>query len=348
MATIDVYKDWLGIPEGPRPPDHYQLLRLVQFEDDVEKIRKNYKKLNAHVRKYATGKYSVESQHLLNEIAKAMLCLTDEEAKQEYDRGMGRVIDDHDESGRRPMTSYLQDEGVITSEQAKEAKTHAERTGLTVRDAIVQLKMTDPETAAKAYANELGRSYVDLTDLVPENDALDMMPKMVVRRHNCLPLFTDEHAVVVACVDEPETELEDEIRLRFGKPIRPVIASGKAINQAIAANYAEGMRKEPPAPVKSGGKAKKGASTDAVVAPKKEKEPKAPLTDEEKLQRKQLGYIFMSWSFIGFAMLDTFVLWDRVYRFILPSFLERTPYVSAILIGLPLAGMFYQTHVKQK
>ena len=33
--ALDVYKDWLGIPEGPRPPDHYQLLRLVQFEDAV-------------------------------------------------------------------------------------------------------------------------------------------------------------------------------------------------------------------------------------------------------------------------------------------------------------------------
>lgn len=349
MATIDVYKEWLGIPEGPRPPDHYQLLRLVQFEDDAEKIRKNYKKLNAHVRKYATGKYSVESQNLLNEIAKAMLCLTDEESKQEYDRSLGRVIDDRDESGRRPMTSYLQDEGLITAEQAKSAKTHAERTGLTVRDAIVQLKMVDHETAARAYANELGHAYVDLSDLVPENDALDMVPKMVVRRHNCLPLFVDEHAVVVACVDEPETELEDEIRLRFQKPIRPVIASGKAINQAIAANYAEGMRKEPAAPVAASGKAKKGTSTAAAVdAPKRQKEAKAPLTEEEKHQRKQLGYIFMCWSFIGFALLDTFVFWDRVYRYVLPGFLEYFPYVSTIFIGAPLAYFFYESHVKQK
>ena len=95
------------------------------------------------------------------------------------------------------MTSYLQDEGVITPEQAKEVKTHADRTGLTVRDSIVQLKMADYETAARAFANEVGRSYVDLADLIPENDALDMVPKNVVRRHNCLPLFIEENAVVV-------------------------------------------------------------------------------------------------------------------------------------------------------
>ena len=131
--SIDVYKEWLGIPEGPRPPDHYQLLRLVKFEDAVEKIRKNYKKLNAHVRKYATGKYSEQSQALLNEIAKAMLCLTDDELKKEYDRSLGRVVDDRDASGKRPMTAYLQDENLITADQARDASAQSDRTGLTVR-----------------------------------------------------------------------------------------------------------------------------------------------------------------------------------------------------------------------
>ena len=75
---LDVYKDWLGIPDGPRPPDQYELLRLVRFEDSTDRIRANYKKLNAHVRKYATGQYSVISQNLLNEtnVSKVYPCHT--------------------------------------------------------------------------------------------------------------------------------------------------------------------------------------------------------------------------------------------------------------------------------
>lgn len=338
--ALDVYKDWLGIPEGPRPPDHYQLLRLVQYEDSAEKIRKNYKKLNTHVRKYATGQYSNQSQTLLNELAKAMLCLTDEELKLDYDRSLGRVIDDRDESGRRPMTSYLQDEGLISSDQAKEAKAHSERTGLTLRDALVQLKMVDHETAARAYASEIGRSYVDLADLIPENDAMDMVPKNVVRRHNCLPLFVDETAVVVACADDSDSELEDEIRLRFDKPMRVVIASGKSINQAIVTNYAPGMRKEASEPTKKSGKAKTNGSKAKVAVEE--------LTEDEKAQRKSLGMIGMCWSIILPALLDTFVLWQKFYRFYLPSFLEYTPYVSTVLIGVPLALFFYFSYVDQK
>lgn len=342
--TIDVYKEWLGIPEGPRPPDHYQLLRLVQFEDDVEKIRKNYKKLNAHVRKYATGQYSNQSQALLNELAKAMLCLTDEELKIEYDREQGREVDDRDEAGRRPMTSYLLDEGVINAEQARNAIAHAERTGLTVRDAIVQLKIVDHETAARAFASELGRSYVDLGDLVPENDAMDMVPKNVVRRHNCLPLFIDESAVVVACADEPDAELEDEIRLRFGKPIRPVIASGKAINQAIVANYAEGMRKEVAEPTKS--KNSKSTATVATAKAPKPKREKREYSEEEKAQRKQIGLVLMCWALITPALLDSFLLWDKLWRYVMPQSLDWLP-VSMFLVGAPISALIYFTHVKQ-
>ena len=247
------------------------------------------------------------------------------------------------------MTSYLQDEGLITAEQAREAVAHADRTGLTVRDAIVQLKIIDQETAARAFASELGRSYVDLSDLVPENDALDMVPKNVVRRHNCLPLFIDDNAIVVACADEPDAELEDEIRLRFGKPIRPVIASGKAINQAIASNYAEGMRKEVAEPVKGSGKAKgsKSTSTVATVKAAKPKKEVHELSEDEKAQRKQLGLIMMCWALVTPALLDTFLLWDKFWKFIAPKSLDWVPF-SMLLVGAPVSALIYFTHVHKK
>ena len=74
--ALDVYKDWLGISEEiPRPPDLYSLLRLSRFEDEADKIRAHYKKLNAHVRKYATGTYQLESLELF--------CTTGRGKKQE-------------------------------------------------------------------------------------------------------------------------------------------------------------------------------------------------------------------------------------------------------------------------
>ena len=88
--TLDVYRDWLGIKETNRPLSYYQLMRLKKFEDDQAKIREHYRKMNAHVRKYAAGDFAKQSQDLLNELSRAMLCLTDVRRKREYDASMGR------------------------------------------------------------------------------------------------------------------------------------------------------------------------------------------------------------------------------------------------------------------
>ena len=112
---MDFYKQWLGIPEGNRPPDHYELLRVVRFEDDPEKIRAHYKKLNGHVRKFATGQYMVQSQDMLNELARAMLCLTDAERKRDYDESLGREFaHETDAFGRQPLLDVLTRQGTIS------------------------------------------------------------------------------------------------------------------------------------------------------------------------------------------------------------------------------------------
>ena len=330
MATaIDVYKDWLGIPEGPRPPDHYTLLRLVQFEDDAEKIRKNYRKLNAHVRKYATGQHSIRSQELLNELAKAMLCLTDPDRKREYDESLGRTVEvPEDVLGRRPMEDILVARGLITPEQKREAQSFAEARGLSIRDAVVQMKLVDVETATQAYAQELGRSYVDLNEMTPDDSVLDQVPRNVVKRNSILPLFVDNDVLLVACVDEPEPDLEEELRLRFGVPIRAVLATPLAINQGIAKYYAPGMRDESAAEMPA-------AQKKGTKGAKKTAAPSRPLTEEEKQQRKQLGILLMCWGIILPILFDQFILKPYVVSGVLKNpYLPLTPLiVTPLVIG---------------
>lgn len=341
-AKIDVYKEWLGIPEGPRPPDHYSLLRLVQFEDDPAKIRAHYKKLNGHVRKYATGQYATESQDLLNELARAMLCLTDAERKQEYDREQGREIDDRDaETGRRPMTSYLQSEGVLTAEQVNEVKSHAERTGLSHRDTVVQLKLADQETATRAYASEIGLAYIDIADMIPDEDVLDSIPKSVVRRYTCLPLLVDGDRVLVACATEPGHELEEEVRLRLGLALRAVLATPRSIKEAIDQYYAAGLRKERTTPLKSSGNSAAAKLMDKVAA----KKPTSSLSEEEKAERSKLGIVLICMTFVVLGNLDAWVLYDMLWKMFAPSWF---PFVGTILLGGPIMFGIYQSYIKQR
>ena len=311
---MDFYKEWLGIPDGPRPPDHYELLRLKQFDDDTAKVRANYKKLNAHVRKYATGQFSVQSQELLNEIAKAMLCLTDPERKRDYDESLGRVFATvKDDFGRQPFLDILVKQGKLTREQSREAEEFCKKRGLSERDGVVQMKLVEPDVAAQALALHHGLSYVDLDDMIPEDDVLDATPRLLVKKQSIIPLFVDDDRLLVACVDMPDNEVEDEMRLRYGVPMRAVLATPRAISQAIAKYYAPGMRDDAQpyanaataaaSPTKDGKPAKAAPAGDlgksAKAQPKSGPAPKfSELSADEKAKRKQMGLIAMSWSIL--------------------------------------------------
>lgn len=326
--SIDVYKEWLGIPESvPRPPDHYQLVRVAQFEDDTQKIRNNYKKLNAHVRKYATGKYLTESQDLMNELAKAMLCLTDPERKRDYDESLGREFEpERDEFGRQPLLDVLVGQGQITKEQKREVEEYASARGLTERDSVVQMKIVQPDVAAQALAIQLGLSYVDLEDMLPEDDILDQVPRHLVKKHTFLPLFIDDDKLLIACVDEPSHKLEDELRLRYGVPVRPVIATPRSINQAIAKYYAPGTRDEAVSQQVETASAK----SEKEARPKKAKKAASArrsiddLTESQQEQRKQIGILMICAS---------------VFLPMLPSLLSVFfPQLKLFMMGNPWVG----------
>jgi len=306
-VPLDVYKDWLGISEEiPRPPDQYSLLRLVMFEDDVEKIRGHYKKLNGHVRKYASGTYQLESQELLNDLAKAMLCLTDPERKRDYDEGLGRVYDEDEEQIRPTIAQTLVRSGGLSREQVQEAEDFSDRRGLSLRDAVVQMKLVDAEVAAEALAMELGLPYVDLEQLTPDDSILAKIPRGLARRNTILPLFVDDDMLLVACVDEPTHDLEDELRLRVGVPMRRLIASPLSINQGIAKFYA-GLEADEESVADAGTVAKKKTKTKA----ERKAEVVVPGSSEAKAaeyKTRQIGMILVCWSVIVPVVIDLFVL----------------------------------------
>ncbi len=348
MSEIDVYKEWLGIPEGVRPPDYYTLLRLVQFEDDEEKIRNNYRKLNAHVRKYATGQFLVRSQELLNELAKAMLCLTDPDGKREYDDSQGRPPAEVNEDEPRTTLQYLVSKGLIKRSQVAEIEHFAEARGLSHRDAVIQMKLVEPPEATRALATELRLPYVDLEDMLPEDRVLDVVPRRVIKKYSCLPLFEDRGRLLVVCIDEPGMELEDEIRHRFGIPMRAVLAVPRSVNQAIAKYYAPGMREEgaveEPASSSKSGKADNKADSKKKEAAKAEQTKKKPepkkksekLSPEDSSQRMQYSLIAICWSVIGTVFLMLMTLEE----------MRAVHYLVPVVVGAVVAGILKLTYWK--
>ncbi|QDT14295.1 GspE/PulE/PilB domain-containing protein [Alienimonas californiensis] len=303
MADVNVYTDWLKIPKADvppeGPPDHYALLKLDRFEDNPDKVRASYRKLNQHVRGYASGEYAEQSQELLNELAKAMLALTDEGRKREYDASLGRKFkEETNELGRVPMGRLLVKAGKISREQLTEAEGFAEARGLDLRDALVQMKLVPAKLAYRAYAREQGLSYADLGELAPDEDVLRQFPKATAKRHGLIPLIVDDDAVLVATCTAIEPEMEEELRLRFGKPPKPVIVTPAEMTQAITRYYT---------PEVDQGGAAAGPAKAKTKVPRKSF---AQLDEGQQRERRQLGIIAICWGAIIPAAAAYFLLGD--------------------------------------
>lgn len=294
---LDIYRDWLGIPDKERPLNYYQLLRVPKFEDDTEKIRAHYRKMNAHVRKYATGKYAAESQKLLNELAKAMLCLTDAQRKREYDASLGRETAATGE--RRSFEEVLLANKLVDQDQLTKAKNYANAVNVDIRDAVLQQKLAEPEAVMLAFAESQGLPYVVLDDVGVDERLVPQIPPSTARQHSCVPIMADDGQLLMASPNPLVPDVEEDLRLRTGMPVRTVLCTPASLNEAVTKHYPRDMPEPAPVKAKSQPKQKKKSKKQAAAAAE-------PRTPEEETRR----YIML--AVISFNVVVVLVMLLRI------------------------------------
>jgi len=85
---FDPYYQWLGIPPGEQPPNHYRLLGLALFEENRTVITNAADRQSMLVRTYQMGQFAEHANGMLREIASAKVCLLDQARKSQYDEDL--------------------------------------------------------------------------------------------------------------------------------------------------------------------------------------------------------------------------------------------------------------------
>src|SRR5437773_2456029 len=87
----DLIRSWLHLPPGNWPPDHYTLLGVEPGTSDVALIEQRVHERMEIVRRYQLP-HPEPATEAMNRLAQALICLTDDRARQAYDadRSMGR------------------------------------------------------------------------------------------------------------------------------------------------------------------------------------------------------------------------------------------------------------------
>ena len=91
--AADLYTEWLQVPPGERPPDHYALLGLPLFCDDKAAIEQAARKRLARLDRYGIHPDPIKRDachRLMNEVARARVVLAHPGRKRPHDQELAR------------------------------------------------------------------------------------------------------------------------------------------------------------------------------------------------------------------------------------------------------------------
>jgi type IV pilus assembly protein PilB len=89
-------------------------------------------------------------------------------------------------------------------------------------------------------AQELGCELADLTDFMPPEELLAVVPAAMARLHGALPLHFDAEGITVALLDPLNPQTVEDLRFALGKEIKVMIAPVHVIEQKINEAYGGG------------------------------------------------------------------------------------------------------------
>lgn len=112
--SFDPYYTWLGIRPEERPINHYRLLGITLFEQDALVIANAADQRMTFLKTFQTGPHGRLSQELLNEAARARLCLLNPERKSQYDAGLRAAL--------KPTQAVVADDAPTPTSEIKSKK----------------------------------------------------------------------------------------------------------------------------------------------------------------------------------------------------------------------------------
>jgi type IV pilus assembly protein PilB len=145
------------------------------------------------------------------------------------------------QSFAHPVAEVLVDAGIITREQLAEL-TAAKGNGVERPDeVVVRLGLASEEQVYAAVGRRLGLEYLPKLERDIDAPLLALVPGEFAMRHQVLPLYMEDHTLVVAMSDPFDVTVLDDLRLLTGRDVRAVVAHPRQVSEMIEQSYMEKM-----------------------------------------------------------------------------------------------------------
>ena len=135
------------------------------------------------------------------------------------------------------ILDILQDIGLITRDQAAQAREKAEADDAPVSDVLEELGLISKNDLLKALAGQFGMEVISLAGRDIPREILDLVPADVAQRFKVVPVYRNDNVLTIAIGDPLDVDTLDGLRYVLKCEVEGVVAPPDEIEKAIANYY---------------------------------------------------------------------------------------------------------------
>lgn len=138
-----------------------------------------------------------------------------------------------------PIGKLLLMNGLITVDQLEYALKIQKQKGKKLGDTLIELGYIKERDLMKILSSRLKVDYVEISKIQVREEAVELLKQDYVSKNKIFPIDCNEKLIVIATTDPMNFFLMDDIKLKTGKNVRPVLATIAEIENAITKYYAD-------------------------------------------------------------------------------------------------------------
>jgi type IV pilus assembly protein PilB len=146
---------------------------------------------------------------------------------------------------RKPLGKILEEMGVITSAQVRQAlQMQHDKPGKKLGEIILELSLATPEQITEALAKQFQIPYVTLQNLKIAPQVINMVPRAVAEENRIMPIKMNGRTVTIAMTDPLDLFTLDNLRFILNTDIDCVLATPNDVQGAIQRHYGSAEKSE--------------------------------------------------------------------------------------------------------
>lgn len=139
---------------------------------------------------------------------------------------------------KKPVGQLLKERGFITEDYIQFALLEQKATGEKFGEVLVRTGLTTDLEIAMVLAEQSGLPFLDISQVLPSQEALSKIPPSFARKYGVLPIRINPERVLEVAISDPfNLQLIETISRVSGFKVSPLVSSSSQINKSIEKFY---------------------------------------------------------------------------------------------------------------